>query len=76
MPLPLADAIAELKKDPSRTVLADVDGWVVELRVERRPTADDVFREIGPWEGESAEDLMRLLRETRGEGGSKEPARW
>ena len=37
----------------------------------RRRTADDVFKEIGPWEGESEEELRQLVREAR--HGSKEP---
>jgi hypothetical protein len=34
-------------------------------------TADDVFKEIGPWEGESAAELAELVCEAR--HGSKEP---
>ncbi len=38
-----------------------------------RRTAADVFNEVGPWEGESAQELTDLLREARLKGGSKEP---
>jgi hypothetical protein len=67
------NAVAELKRDPEHPVTAEIDGLVVELRYKGRRTADDIFREIGPWEGESAEELSRLLREARKQGGSKEP---
>jgi hypothetical protein len=31
------------------------------MRVKPRRSAADIFREIGPWEGESAADLMERL---------------
>lgn len=37
----------------------------------RPRTADDVFEEIGLWEGESAAELTELVRDAR--HGSKEP---
>jgi hypothetical protein len=69
-------AVAELKRDPEHPVTAEIDGLIVELRYKGRRTADDIFREIGPWEGESAEELSRLLREARKQGGSKEPPKF
>ncbi|MEA2692108.1 MAG: hypothetical protein QOJ16_1495 [Acidobacteriota bacterium] len=69
----IENAVAELKRDPEHPVTAEIDGLVVELRVQGRRTAGDIFREIGPWEGESAEELMNLLREARAKGGSGEP---
>lgn len=69
----IEDAVAELKRDPEHSVTAEIDGLVIELRYKGRRTADDIFREVGPWEGESAEELMQLLREARKQGGSKEP---
>ncbi|MBI3268383.1 MAG: hypothetical protein HYZ53_05125 [Planctomycetes bacterium] len=69
----LQDAIQALKLDPQQPVVAEVDGMLIELRVQGRPNADQIFREIGPWEGESARDLMGLLRQARDSGASKEP---
>lgn len=66
-------AIAELKHDPGKIVTAEVEGLVIELRCARRRTASEIFEEIGPWEGESEEELTRLLREARTAGGSGEP---
>ncbi len=48
---------------------------LVEMRVKSKRSAADVFREIGPWEGESTADLMQRLDEERRRGGTKEPPR-
>lgn len=37
----------------------------VEDRAKPQRSAADVFREVGPWEGESTEDLLRRLEEER-----------
>lgn len=40
---------------------------------EPRRSAADLFREVGPWEGETTEELMERLAEERRRGGAKEP---
>jgi hypothetical protein len=69
----LSAALAELRRDPKRTVTTEIEGLVIELRCKGRRTAGDVFREIDPWDGETPEELTGLLRQARAEGGSKEP---
>ena len=64
----LADAVAQLEKDPEHAVTAEVRGMVVELRCRGRRTAADVFKQAGPWEGESTEEVGELLREARRNG--------
>ncbi|HEX2224071.1 MAG TPA: hypothetical protein VHN15_07680 [Thermoanaerobaculia bacterium] len=66
-------AIAALKSDPSQPVTAEIDNLIVEMRVTRRVTADDIFREVGPWEGESGEEVMRRIREARDQGSLEIP---
>lgn len=48
----------------------------VELRVIVKPprgkSAADLFAEIGPWEGESTEELIAFLRDARREGGQRQ----
>ncbi len=66
-------AIAKLRRDPGKPVLTEIDGLVIELHYKGQRSAGDVFREIGPWEGETTEELIELLRQARKEGGSKEP---
>lgn len=58
-------AILELKRSPQKPVVAEVDGLVVELRYKGERTADDIFAEIGSWEGESADELRRLIHSAR-----------
>lgn len=70
------EAVAALKRDPKLAVIAEVDGLVVEVRYKGRRSAADVFRDLGPWEGESAEEMRTLLREARNEGGSGEPPKF
>lgn len=58
-------AILELKRAPQTPVVAEVDGVVVELRYKGVRTADDIFDEVGPWEGESADELRELIHGAR-----------
>ncbi len=73
MPKTLDEAVAALERDPEHMVTAEVSGMVIELRCRARRTAADVFREAGPWKGESTEEMTDLLRTTRRKGGSGEP---
>ncbi len=72
----LQEAVAELKRDGSRPVRTRIDDLTVEIHVVQEPLtgkkAADLFGEIGPWEGESTEEIMRLLSEARRRGGRRE----
>lgn len=83
-PLPLDEAIKALKRDPTHPVRVRVDEHLtVEVRAvpgigrESRAlaageqSAADVFREIGPWEGETPDELLEFLAEARRRGGSR-----
>ena len=71
----IEEAVAALRRDPDQPVTAEIDGLVIELRHKAnstrrtRRTADDVFREVGSWEGETYEEMTELLRASRQEGG-------
>jgi hypothetical protein len=69
----LEEAIQRLRRDPGHPVEAIVGDLRVEIRVKAPRSAADLFREIGPWEGESTEDLWKRLEEERRRGGSGEP---
>ena len=80
IPASLEEAVAELKRDPSRPVQAHIDGLDVELRVlpilpsnETRPGVGARLAAIGPWEGVTLDELMRILRDGRESGGSAAP---
>jgi hypothetical protein len=60
-------------------VRAHLDELDVELRVvtarreEPTPGLGDRMAAAGPWEGESTEEIIQILREGRDAGGSAEP---
>lgn len=65
----LEQAIAHLKHDPNQVVTLRVDDIDVELRVlaadSAATSAAEGFREIGPWEGETTEEILEVLAEAR-----------
>lgn len=69
----LEQAFEQLRIEPDQPVEAEIGGLLVELRVKPRRSAADVFREIGPWEGESTAELLQRLEDERRRGGTKEP---
>ena len=77
-PKTLEEALARLKHDPSHPVRAHLDELDVELRAvppsRRRGTGLGTrMAALGPWQGESPEEIIRILREGREAGGSAEP---
>jgi hypothetical protein len=74
----LEEALAKLRHDPSRPVRVHLDELDVELRVvtarneEPAPGLGDRMAAAGPWEGESTEEIIRILREGRDAGGNAE----
>ena len=77
-PATLDEAVAQLRRDPNHPTRARVGELDVELRVvsggfEAKPGLGDLMAAAGPWEGESADELIRILREGRDAGGSAEP---
>ncbi len=65
----LEEAAAELKKHPEKKVRAYCGDLAVEMRAiwtsESPQRLGDSLAALGPWEGESAEELMSRLREAR-----------
>jgi len=70
-------AVAKLKEDPEHPVTAEIDGLLVEVRYKGRRTAADVFREIVSLDDDSAEEMLRAIRQSREEArkleGYREP---
>jgi hypothetical protein len=71
----LEEALQQLREDPDHPVRARVEGMVVEVRVVPEPprgrSAADVFAEIGPWQGESTEEIMTFFAQARREGANR-----
>ncbi len=62
----LEEAVAELKRHPAKTVRARCGDFAVELRAISPPSAGrlgDSLAALGPWEGETTEELTTRLRE-------------
>ena len=78
MPITLDEALAELKRDPASAVHARVEGMEVELRVVSRPPSPEMrlgdwMASAGPWQGETEDEILKILREGRSAGGNSEP---
>ena len=61
----LEEAIERLRLDPVHPVEAVVGDLRVEVRVSVPRSVADLFREIGPWEGETTEALCKRLTNER-----------
>jgi hypothetical protein len=71
----LYEAVQHLKRDPDQPVRATIEGLTVEVRVvpsaSTGRSAAAVFAEIGPWEGETTEEMLAFLAEARRAGGRR-----
>lgn len=76
----IEEAVAQLKRDPATVVKLRVDDVTVELRAlpDHAPagTAAEVFARIGPWAGETTEELQRILAERSDTGRSRRAIAW
>ena len=72
----LEEAIEQLKRDPGQPVRTRVGELTIEMRAipeaREQRTAADVFRDIGPWEGESTGEILALLSEARERSGQRQ----
>lgn len=71
----LEEAVEQLKRDPSRPVRAAVDGFTVEVRavsaMSGLESAADLLAAIGPWEGETTDEILAMLGAARAAGGKR-----
>ena len=82
-PRTLEEAIAELKRDPAHPIRLMIDGFEIEVRRPPEPEVipgvvdqshlGDRIAAIGPWEGETMDELIELLRDGRDDSGGKLP---
>jgi hypothetical protein len=71
----MEEALARLKDDPTHPIRVVVDGMEIELRrpantnvipgVADQAQLGDRMAEIGPWQGESTEEIVQILRDNR-----------
>ncbi len=71
----LEEVVAQLKRDPGHPVRAKVGDLTIEVRAVAGQgagkSAADVLAELGPWAGESTEEILHLLAEARRRGGQR-----
>jgi len=72
----LDEALSQLKRDPAHPFRANVEGMTVEVRVVggTRPgiSAADAFAIVGPWTGETTDEILAILAEGRRKGLHRE----
>ncbi|HEX6737015.1 MAG TPA: hypothetical protein VF310_01965 [Vicinamibacteria bacterium] len=71
----LDEAIEELRRDPSHPVRARSGDLEVEVRVVAEPSAKrtvaDALAALGPWSGESTEEILEMLADARRKGSQR-----
>lgn len=74
----IEDILAQLRRDPSHPVRATVGGLEIQVQLvaERAigTSAADVFAALGPWSGETTEEILGILGEARRGGGRRSVA--
>lgn len=75
MPKTLEELVEQLKRDPGHPVRTRLGGLTIELRAVADPpagkSAADLFAEVGPWAGETTEEILAILAEARRHGGQR-----
>jgi hypothetical protein len=68
----LEEAVAQLKRDPSQPVRTSVGDLTIEVRAVVEPpsrqSAADAFGDVGPWQGETTQEMLALLAAARERG--------
>lgn len=74
----IEEVVEQLRRDPSHPVRALLGGISVEVRaVPELPsdkTAAELFADVGPWVGETTEEVLALLADARRQGGRRSVA--
>ncbi len=71
----LEEVVAQLRRDPARAVRTRVGDLTIEVRAIDEPeapcSAGDAFAQLGPWAGESTDEILKVLAEARRAGGRR-----
>ncbi len=71
----LEEAFQQLKRAPAEPVRVTIEGLTVEVRVVPdlpvNRSAAELFAEIGPWEGETTDEMLQFLAESRRRGSQR-----
>jgi hypothetical protein len=73
--LTLEDVVAQLRREPGHPVRAKVGDLMIEVRAvdgqDSGQSAADALANLGPWAGESTEEIFRVLADARRRGGQR-----
>lgn len=68
----LDEAVAQLEKDPTHPVRARIGDMTVEVRAVVEAAGDrsaaDIFAALGPWAGETTDELLQVLNDAQRRG--------
>lgn len=71
----IEEAVEQLRRDPTQPVRTQLGGLAIEVRAILEPgpekSAAALFGELGPWSGESTEEMLSLLATARRQGGHR-----
>lgn len=71
----LEEVLEQLRRDPSHPVRTTVSGLTIEVRAVAEPataaSAADLFAAIGPWAGETTDEILAILADARHQGGQR-----
>lgn len=71
----LEEVVEQLRRDPSQPVRATLGGLTVEVRAVSEPpinkSAAELFAELGPWAGETTDEILALLADARRKGAQR-----
>jgi hypothetical protein len=73
LPKTIEEVVEQLRSDPGQPVRATLGGLTVEVRavpdLQQSGSAAEVFASIGPWVGETTEQILAILAKARAQGG-------
>jgi hypothetical protein len=71
----IEEALEQLKRNPNTPVRTQVGDLTIEVRAVGKGagerSAASVFAEIGPWEGETTDEVLAILAAARSRGGQR-----
>lgn len=71
----LEQVVEQLRREPGRPVRTAVDGFVIEVRAvpdtPAEESAADVLSALGPWTGETTEEILAILASARRSSGQR-----
>lgn len=75
VPKTIEEVVAQLRRNPAHPVRANLGGLAVEVRAipeqQEAGSAAELFAAIGPWAGESTDEILAILAKARAQGSQR-----